>query len=70
MPKRQIEVSDEILEFIADEISEMCSQIGCQPEDKMVEIDHDTAETIPLTDRIIERYTPFHIAYFAATIAK
>lgn len=71
MAKRhQDEVSDEILEVIAETIGEICGQIGCTPEDHMVEIDHDTPETVPLTPRIEERYTVYHVAYFSVTVAE
>jgi hypothetical protein len=64
----QLEVSDEILEHIAEVIGEMTGQIDCQHQDQMVEIDSDTPETVPLTARIEERYTAMHLAYYAQTI--
>lgn len=69
MAKRPIEVSDEILEHIAEVIEEMTGQIDSRPDDRMVEITDDTEETIPLTARIEERYTSQHAAYFAITRA-
>lgn len=70
MAKRhQNEVTDEILELIAETIGEICGQIGCSPDERMVEIDHDTPETIPLTTRIEERYTVAHVTYFAVTVS-
>ncbi len=68
-PKRRIEVTDEILEHLADVIGEMTAQIDCQRSERMVEIDNETPETIPLTDRITERYTAMHLIYYAETTA-
>ena len=70
MARRQIEVSDEILEHISSVIEEYTSQIDCRKHDRMVEIDENTGETIPLTARIEERYTPFHRLYYAETTAE
>ena len=67
-PKRP-EVTDEILEHLAETIAEMTAQIDCQSCDRMVEIDDDTPETIPLTARIEERYTVIHLIYYAETTA-
>jgi len=67
--RRNSEVSDEILELIAETIGEICGQIGSAPEDRMVEINDDTPETIALTDRIAERYTVAHVEYFVVTVA-
>lgn len=66
---KSIEVSDEILEHIAEVIGEMTAQIDCQACDRMVDIDDDTPETISLTDRIQERYTVMHLTYYAETTA-
>lgn len=68
--KRRNEVTDEILEHIAEVIREMTSQIDGDPNDRMVEIDDGTPETIPLTARIEERYTALHMVYFAETTAE
>jgi len=70
MAKRHYEISDEILEHLAETIGEMTAQIDCQHEDQMVEIDQDTPEILPLTDRIQERYTAMHQVYFEQTIAE
>jgi len=70
MGKRPLEVSDEILEHLAETIGEMTAQIDCQHDDQMVEIDQDTPETIPLTDRIQERYTAMHLIYFEQTTSE
>lgn len=67
--RQQDEVSDEILELIAETIGEICGQIGCTPNDRMVEIEDDTPETIALTARIEDRYTIAHIEYFAVSVA-
>jgi len=64
-----VEVSDEILEHIAEVIGEMTQQIDCQHEDIMIEVDYETPETVPLTDRIQERYTTLHQVYFQNTVA-
>jgi hypothetical protein len=69
MGKRQIEVTDEILEHLSETIGEMTSQIDCQSNDRMVDIEDDTPETIPLTARIEERYTAMHAIYYAETTA-
>lgn len=70
MAKRPLEVSDEILEHLSETIGEMTSQIDGNPVDRMVDIDDDTPETIPLTARIEERYTANHSIYFSQTIAE
>ena len=70
MAKRQVEVSDEILEHLAEVIGEMTNQIDCRADDRMVDIDAETPETIQLTARIEERYTATHAAYYAETVAK
>ena len=67
--RRRIEVTDEILEHLAETIGEMTAQIDCHSNDRMVDIEDDTPETIPLTARIEERYTPMHAIYFAETTA-
>ena len=67
--KRRLEITDEILEHLAETIGEMTAQIDCQSNDRMVDIEDDTPETIPLTARIEERYTPMHAIYFAETTA-
>lgn len=63
------EVTDEIMELMAETIGEISDQLGCAPQDRMVDIDDDTPEVIPLTARIEERYTVAHVAYFAVTVA-
>jgi hypothetical protein len=68
--KRNIEVSDEILEHIADVIAEMTNQVDCWVNDRMVDIDSDTEQTIQLTPRIEERYTAAHAAYYAETVGE
>ena len=70
MAKRPLEVTDEILEHLAETIGEMTAQIDGNPKDRMVEVDDDTPETIPLTARIEERYTADHTIYFSQTIAE
>lgn len=69
MGRRPIEVSDEILEHLAEVIGEMTCQIDGQTNDRMVDIDNDTPQTLQLTDRIEERYTSMHLIYFAETTA-
>ena len=66
--RHPVEITDEILEHLAEVIGEMTAQIDCQHQDQMVEIDQDTPETLPLTPRIEERYTAMHFVYFAETI--
>lgn len=69
MKRRQLVVSDEIAEHLAETIAEMTAQIDCQQQDRMVEIENDTPETVPLTPRIEERYTISHYLYYAETVA-
>jgi len=70
MANRQGPPSDEIVEFIAETIAEMMSQMNCDPLDRMVDITEDTPETIPLTARIEERYTALHAVYYEQTITE
>jgi hypothetical protein len=69
LKRRPWTVSDEIAEHLAETIAEMTAQIDCQQTDRMVEIDSDTPETVPLTPRIEERYTLSHYLYYAETVA-
>lgn len=68
MSKRSWPTSDEVAELIEETISEMTAQIDCQSNDRMVEIDGDTPETIPLSPRIEERYTLSHYTYYSETV--
>ena len=61
--------TDEVAELIAETINEMTAQIDCQSNDRMVEIDSDTPETVPLSPRIEERYTPSHYSYYSETVS-
>lgn len=70
LKRRPLVVSDEITEFLAETIAEMTAQIDCQAQDRMVDIDSDTPETVPLTPRIEERYTASHYLYYAETVAE
>jgi hypothetical protein len=49
---------------LVEEIIRELSMLGeCQRSEHMVDIDQDTDLVIPLTDRIMERYTKAHIEY-------
>jgi len=49
---------------LVEEIIRELSMLGeCQHGEHMVDIDADTDLVIPLTDRIMERYTKAHIDY-------
>lgn len=69
MPEKD-EVSDEILEHIAEVIGETTAQIDCNHQEQMVDIDQETPETIPLTPRIMDRYTELHSVFYRETTAE
>lgn len=57
----------EIQQLIAETIEELSQLIECKRSERMVEIDEHSEIVMPLTARIEERYTPYHLWYFAET---
>ena len=55
--------SRDIRALIEEIIKEYSMLNECQHSEHMVDIDNDTDLVIPLTDRIMERYTKAHIDY-------
>lgn len=52
------------IKALIEEVIKEYSMLGdCQRSERMVDIDQDTDLVIPLTDRIMERYTKAHIDY-------
>lgn len=68
MGRRHYDITDEILEIIAETIGETSCQVDCWINDRIAEIDGETSQTIQLTDRIQERYTIRHSSYYQQTI--
>jgi hypothetical protein len=62
-PRRQHPgwTSRDIRALVEEVIAEYSMLGECQPSERMVDITCDTDPLIPLTDRIMERYTKAHI---------
>ncbi len=60
--------SRDIRELFNAIVEELSLITECQPSERMVEITNDTAETIQMTDRIMDRYTPAHIEHNSESI--
>lgn len=59
----------EILEMMAETIEEMSQIAEARHNEKMAEITSETELVVKITPRIEERYTAFHLIYFAETAA-
>jgi peptidyl-tRNA hydrolase len=59
----------EILELMADTIEEMSQIVEARHNEHMAEITSETELVITMSPRIEERYTAFHLVYFAETAA-
>ncbi len=59
----------EIREMMAETIEELSQLAEARHNEKMAEITAETALINTLTARISDRYTAFHLTYFAETAA-
>ena len=59
----------QILELMAETIDEMSQIVEARHNEHMAEITSETELFATLTPRIEERYTAFHLGYFAETAA-
>ena len=59
----------DILELMADTIEEMSQIVEARHNEHMAEITAETELVITMSPRIEERYTAFHLVYFAETAA-
>ena len=65
-PKPETDMTTaEIMDLIRMEIEEHSSMCECRPSDRIAEVDEYTDLILPLTDRIMDRYTPYHLTYYS-----
>ncbi len=64
-PERKGWSSREIRELFEEIVEELSLLTEAQHNEHMIDITEDTDLVIPITDRIMERYTVVHIRYYS-----